>query len=245
MKARYLIRFDDICPTMSWSVWVRIEPLLDRYGIAPILAVVPDNQDPHLNVEAPRPDFWAWVRERQAAGWCIAVHGYRHLYETSNSGIMKINPRSEFAGLPRSVQREKLTRALEIFKENEVRADAWIAPGHSFDATTVSVLLELGVTTISDGFYRRPVQYLGAYWIPQQLWHFRRMPAGVWTVCLHCNPYGESELCRLRNWLAEYHEAITTVEEVKQQYAARPIGLADRLFSAAIPAMRAVRRLAS
>lgn len=243
VKARYPIRFDDICPTMNWSVWARIEPLLNEFGVTPILAVVPDNQDPHLNVEPPRSDFWAWVRERQAAGWCIALHGYRHLYETSNSGIMKINPRSEFAGLPRPVQREKLMRALEIFKQNEVRADAWIAPGHSFDATTVSVLVELGVTTISDGFYLRPVQYLGAYWIPQQLWHFRPMLAGVWTVCLHSNPYGESEIRRLRDWLTAYRHAMTTVEQVKQQYAPRPLGLADRCFSAAIPAIRAVRRL--
>lgn len=243
MKAHYLLRFDDICPAMNWTVWADIEPILERHGISPIIAVVPDNQDPKLNVHAPHPDFWSWVRQRQAAGWCIALHGYRHLYETGNSGIMGINARSEFAGLPEVVQRGKLVRALEIFRDNGVRADAWIAPGHSFDAITVRLLKELGVDTISDGFFLRPVQYLDAYWIPQQLWHFRRMPGGVWTVCLHCNAYGEAEVAQLRGWLDQYAGHMTSVTEVKRMFPARPPNLADRCFARLLPATRSVRRL--
>lgn len=242
MSARYLIRFDDICPTMNWSVWASIEPLLAKYNVSPIVAVVPDNQDPKLKVHAPRPDFWAWVRERQAAGWCIALHGYQHLYETKDPGIMGINARSEFAGLSADVQRDKLVRALEIFRDNGVRADAWIAPGHSFDAVTVRLLLELGVDTISDGYFFRPVQFLDACWIPQQLWHFRPMPGGVWTVCLHCNAYGEAEIAQLRSWLAEYAETMTTVNEVKRTSPARQASWADRGFAALVPGVRAIRR---
>lgn len=242
MKGRYLLRFDDICPAMNWTAWTAIEPILERHGISPLIAVVPDNQDPKLNVHAPRPDFWSWVRERQAAGWCIALHGYRHLYETGNAGIMGINARSEFAGLAEAVQREKLVRALEIFRDNGVHADAWIAPGHSFDAVTVRLLKELGIDTISDGFFLRPVQYLDAYWIPQQLWHFRPMPGGVWTVCLHCNSYGEAEIAQLRRWLDQYAGRMISVSEVKRRYPARPPGLADRCFARLLPAARAFRR---
>jgi peptidoglycan/xylan/chitin deacetylase (PgdA/CDA1 family) len=191
------MRFDDVCPTMNWSVWERIEPLLHGNGIKPILAVVPDNRDPKLVVAAPRADFWDKVRAWQAEGWCIALHGYQHRYETREGGLMGINEYSEFAGLPEDVQREKLARALAIFAEQGVRADAWVAPAHSFDAVTVSLLLELGVETISDGFYYRPVRHLGAIWIPQQFWHFRPMPGGLWTVCLHCNGYGEAEIAGL------------------------------------------------
>ncbi len=46
MKARYLIRFDDICPTMNWTIWEQVEQVLRTYHVQPILAVVPDNQDP-------------------------------------------------------------------------------------------------------------------------------------------------------------------------------------------------------
>jgi peptidoglycan/xylan/chitin deacetylase (PgdA/CDA1 family) len=242
VTARYLLRFDDICPGMNWKVWAEIEPMLDRHGVKPLIAVVPDNRDPKLNVHAPRADFWPWVRDRQAAGWTIALHGYQHLYETRDAGIMRINAKSEFAGLPEDVQREKLVRGLGILRENGVRADAWIAPGHSFDATTVKLLLELGVNMISDGFFFRPVRHLGAYWIPQQLWHFRPMPGGIWTVCLHCNAYGEAEITQLRVWLKQYSDRMMSAEQVKQEYAGAPAGWADRSFAAIVPALRAIRR---
>jgi peptidoglycan/xylan/chitin deacetylase (PgdA/CDA1 family) len=242
MTARYLLRFDDICPTMNWSVWSAIEPMLLKHSVAPLLAVVPDNQHPKLKVQEPRPDFWDWVRERQAAGWCIALHGYQHLYVSENAGIMGINARSEFAGLPEAVQRDKLVKALEIFRNHGVRADAWIAPGHSFDEVTVRLLLELGVDTISDGFFLSPVQHLNAYWIPQQFWHFRPMPGGVWTVCLHCNAYGEAEIARLRDWLEEYSDRMLSVSETKRLHPPRPPNWADRGFAALIPGLRAIRR---
>jgi predicted deacetylase len=242
MKARYLPRFDDVCPTMNWSVWARIEPMLRAHDIKPILAVVPDNQDRKLMVAPPQPDFWARVRDWQAAGWCIALHGHQHRYETADGGLMRINAYSEFAGLPEVVQRAKLERALAQFRAEDVCADAWVAPAHAFDATTVRVLLEFGIDTISDGFYFRPVRRLGALWIPQQFWHFRRMPAGLWTVCLHINGYGEAEVERLRRWLDEYAGAMISLDAVRARGDARPPDVLDRGFAALLPALRVLRR---
>jgi peptidoglycan/xylan/chitin deacetylase (PgdA/CDA1 family) len=242
VTAHYLLRFDDICPTMNWSVWSRVEAILDEHGVLPIIAVVPDNQDSKLKVDAPRADFWAWVREKQARGWCIALHGYQHLYETADSGLLGINTRSEFAGLAADAQRNKLIRALEIFRTNGVKADAWIAPGHSFDATTVRLLVELGVDTISDGFFLRPVRHLDAYWIPQQFWHYRPMPSGLWTVCLHTNAYLDVEIDRLRNWLKVYGTRTISVAEIKRRYPARAPSFADRAFEVLIQVTRAIRR---
>ena len=242
MSARYLLRFDDICPGMNWDVWSAIEPVLMEHGVLPIIAVVPDNKDPKLNVRTARPDFWQWVRERQALGWCIALHGYQHLYETKDPGLLDVKARSEFAGLSEEAQRGKLQRALEIFRANGVRADAWVAPGHSFDATTVRVLLELGINTISDGYYPKPVQLLNAYWIPQQLWHFRPMPPGVWTVCLHCNAYSEQDIAQLRASLARYADRMISVPEISRLYPARPPGLLDLCMAAVVPRLQAIRR---
>jgi len=157
MHARYLVRFDDICPTMNWSLWASIEEVLHACGVQPILAVVPDNRDPKLQVEPPRPDFWGWVREKQTAGWSIALHGYQHLYETTDAGLLGINARSEFAGLPFERQREKLLRAVEVFHSHGIRPEAFVAPAHSFDQHTLLVLQELGITVISDGFFPTPV----------------------------------------------------------------------------------------
>src|SRR4051794_18231999 len=50
MVPRYLLRFDDICPTMNWPIWDRVEQTLIDQDIQPIVAVIPNNQDPALNV---------------------------------------------------------------------------------------------------------------------------------------------------------------------------------------------------
>src|SRR5579859_2230485 len=152
----YLIRFDDICPTMDWGIWNRIEPTLMARQIRPILAVVPDNRDPGLVVGPSANDFWDRVRQWQARKWSIALHGYQHRYVNRNPGMLKLGNKSEFAGLASDQQETKLRAALEKLRLEGVRADAWIAPGHSFDETTVRILLQFGVRVISDGFSLYP-----------------------------------------------------------------------------------------
>src|SRR6478672_6653645 len=98
MDAQYLIRFDDLCPTMNWQVWAEIETILLESRVSPILAVVPDNRDTALMVGPPRSDFWVEVRRWQQRGWTIGMHGYQHTYVTEEAGIVGIWPRSEFAG---------------------------------------------------------------------------------------------------------------------------------------------------
>ena len=60
---RYLLRFDDICPTMNWAIWDKVEEGLRRHDVRPILAVVPDNHDSKLRIDPPRADFWDRVRQ--------------------------------------------------------------------------------------------------------------------------------------------------------------------------------------
>ena len=62
MPARYLVRFDDFCPGMNWRVWGQVERILRQADVSPVLAVVPDNQDQHLNVHPAATDFWQQVR---------------------------------------------------------------------------------------------------------------------------------------------------------------------------------------
>ncbi|HJW34553.1 MAG TPA: DUF2334 domain-containing protein [Holophagaceae bacterium] len=183
---RYLVRVDDICPTMDWAIWDQMEALFLKYEIKPILAVVPDNQDPKLMVDPPLPEFWDRVRGWQARGWSIGLHGYQHLYVNTNPGLLNLNPQSEFAGLSLEAQQEKLRRGMEIFEREGVRVDAWVAPSHSFDLVTVAALQSLGIRIISDGFaawpYRDPD---GNTWVPQQFATMRPLPFGVWTCCHH------------------------------------------------------------
>jgi predicted deacetylase len=155
-NAHYLLRFDDICPTMNWRVWAEIESILLERELKPILAVVPDNQDPVLQVDPPVGDFWERVRAWQDRGWPIALHGFQHRYVSRNAGLVAIRKKSEFAGLPAGEQQEKLRRAVEIFGREGIMPRVWIAPGNTFDATTIALLPQFGIRIICDGYFRFP-----------------------------------------------------------------------------------------
>ncbi|OFZ82434.1 MAG: hypothetical protein A2583_03790 [Bdellovibrionales bacterium RIFOXYD1_FULL_53_11] len=212
--AKYLIRFDDICPSMNWKVWDEIEKTLDVYGVKPLLAVIPDNRDPSLQFENPRAAFWNDVKKWQDKGYSIALHGYQHLYETRNPGILGIQERSEFAGLSAESQREKISSALRIFQQHGIRPDCWIAPAHSFDRQTVEVLLELGISRISDGFALFPYRDAsGMTYVPQQLWRFRKMPFGLWAVCLDHNGWDAGGLSEFRKNISAYVKQLASFDE--------------------------------
>src|SRR3954454_5834199 len=104
MHARYLLRFDDFCPTMNWAMWRAIEDILIDAHINPILAVIPANQDSKLHIQPPHKMFWDEVRKWQFRGWTIGLHGYRHLYDSGDSGLIGKNRYSEFAGVCREEQ---------------------------------------------------------------------------------------------------------------------------------------------
>jgi len=231
-NTQYLLRFDDICPTMNWRVWTVIETALVRRGIKPLLAVVPDNHDPVLQVDAPAADFWDRVRAWQEWGWTIALHGFQHRYVTRNAGIVAVRKKSEFAGLPAVEQQEKLLRGVEMLEREGISPRVWIAPGNTFDDTTVALLPKIGIRIICDGYFRfpylRPLASLDGErtmekgwmtWVPQQLYYFRPAPPGVWTVCYHHNEWTESQIGKFREDVDNYGANIASLEEVLEKSA--------------------------
>lgn len=232
MRASYLLRFDDVSPMMNWAVWDRVEAALTGRGVRPLVSVVPDNRDEKIRFDEPRPDFWDRVRAWQARGWAIGIHGYQHRLVTGSRGLFGWDDRSEFAGLPLGEQERKISQALAIFERQGVTPDAWVAPNHSFDATTVAALRRAGVRVISDGFSLRPfVDPEGTLWVPQQLWWFRPRPFGVWTVCLHHNRWTERRLETFLKDLSAYIERLTDLSTIRQRYASRRPDVWDRWFS--------------
>jgi len=232
MPAQYLMRFDDICPTMNWDIWEKIEKTLVEEEIDPILAVVPDNKDKTLIVEEARPEFWDTVRSWQRRGWTIGMHGYQHTYVTDRAGLVGINNRSEFAGLDEQEQESKLNKALALFRQEEIIPEVWIAPGHSFDTITLRLLKKLKIEVVSDGFYLSAnTDPLGLIHIPQQLWRFRRLPVGLWTVCYHHNGWTNSSVDRFRSDLQRYRRQITSLPRVLTSYRTRKRNLSDALFA--------------
>jgi predicted deacetylase len=234
MAPNYIVRFDDICPTMNWEVWEQIEKILVDYQIFPIVAVVPDNKDKNLMVRSANSEFWKRVALWQARGWTIGVHGYQHLYVNHHSGLIAINRRSEFAGLAYNEQIAKLKKALKRFRQENISPEIWVSPAHSFDTTTLVGLKNLGLCLVSDGFYLFPnVDSLGITHIPQHLWKFRWLPFGLWTVCYHHNAWTRRELDRFESDICRYRKYITSVRRGLADYQPRNRNCFDRVVAAA------------
>ena len=230
MTAQYLLRFDDLCPTMDGARWQRFVPLLRRYGIRPILAVVPDNQDPDLRYLPPDAGFWDEMRAMQAEGATIGLHGYQHVCEAEGRGLVPVHRRTEFAGAPRECQREWIRAGLAILKSHGLDARIWVAPRHGIDRRTLWVLREEGIELISDGFARRPFRRGGITWIPQQLWGPVEKAQGLWTICIHANAAPDDAVGELEAFAARFAGQFTCVERVLAEWVIAERSVTDRMF---------------
>ena len=204
-----LIRFDDIHPEMNWEIWDEIVNICKEKNIKPIIAVIPNNKDESIVCSKPREQFWDEIKQLQNLGWGVALHGYEHLYTEELKGIVGLHNRSEFSGLSREIQNEKIYKAKQIFIENNIKPQLFIAPSHSFDETTIKVLLSLGIDVISDGFAIAPYRDANKMtWIPCQRWRFGFNMFGVWTICLHPNNWSKDDIDSFRINIEKYKSKI-------------------------------------
>ena len=165
MALKYILRLDDIAPNMHWENLSCLKSALKRTGVRPVAGVVPDNRDPYLLANPPCPtSFWDEIREMRDLGWEIAMHGYQHLPLTRDGGVLGLNDRSEFAGLPYEQQLDRLILGRRILEQHGLHTDVFIAPGHSFDASTIRALLESGDPTAArDGLCRLAARESSSY----------------------------------------------------------------------------------
>lgn len=231
--AQYLLRFDDLCPTMAAERWVLFENLIAEFGVQPILAVIPENRDPELAIANPAPDFWARMRSMEAAGAAIALHGYRHLCASSGRSLLPLHKLSEFAGVTEKTQRDWIQKSLEILRSHELNPRLWVAPRHGFDRRTLKALQAEGIFHIFDGFARVPYTRAGMTWIPQQLWAPAVKSGGVWTICIHSNNAGEEQVDELREFLRGHAGQFTSFDRVIAQFQLRPLDMRERFYEMA------------
>lgn len=243
MTTRYLIRFDDVVPTMAWSRFRVFDEIADELSLPYLIGVVPECRDPKLMVESARSDFWAWARARRKAGWTIAQHGYQHLYETEGRGLLGIGRKSEFAGLPYEVQFEKLSRGKVILQNEDVWEDVFMAPSHSFDAETLRALRDLNFTAITDGFGFYPYELCGLIAVPQLVARPLGFGIGVETICLHVNTMSDDAIKRIIDFIRTHHKLIISFREAKEVIPAFPPipSLLRSATSTALRLRRAVR----
>jgi predicted deacetylase len=194
---------------MNYENFSLIRSLFHKYQIKPIIGVIPNNEDIELKRQAGRESisqerFWSEIRElKQKHGWAIALHGYNHVYVTNDSGIFNINPCSEFAGLPLSLQEEKIRKGKAIFELNGLAIDAFMAPGHSMDWITVEALKKNDIFVVTDGYCAYPYERNGMLFVPQVWARPHKGLYGVDTTCFHINFWESHMFERLERFVQE------------------------------------------
>jgi predicted deacetylase len=241
--AEFLLRFDDLCPTHSRSGWAPFEALIREFALKPILAVVPDNRDPELEIDAPDPEFWARMRALEAGGAAIALHGYQHLCRSRGRSLIPLHRETEFAGVAAALQRQWIGAGLGILRAHGLNPRVWVAPRHGIDRATVAALRSEGIQAISDGLARMPFTRGGVTWLPQQLWEPVEKRRGLWTICLHPNTAGPGAAERLRAFLVGHGSRFTSLDAVLAQASPVPLGLMERTLACMAAGKIRLRRI--
>lgn len=192
--AQYILRLDDAAPHADWEKWERMEGLLDKYKTRPLVGIIPDCKDMKINKLGERKDFWEKVGIWKEKGWTIAMHGYDHVYITDDGGFNPVNHKSEFAGVPLEIQKEKIRKGVSIFREHGIEPKVFFAPSHTMDMNTIEALKqESKIRIISDTIANSSYRRWGMTFVPQQSGRMRKLPFKVVTFCCHPNMMDEKE----------------------------------------------------
>ena len=218
-KTRYLIRLDDACPYMDRAKWQRMEDILDKYCVKPLVGIIPANADPQTMIESEDAQFWDKAKLWQKKGWSLALHGYDHCY-ISDKGMKGLNPlweRSEFSGVAVEVQRKKMSNGIAILKEKGLVVKHFFAPSHTFDNNTIEALKsETDIRIVSDTIGRYPYRD-GVFWfIPQIFGHCVNIPIpGIYTFCFHPNTMTDTSFETLERFLKKHSNKFISFDEIE------------------------------
>ena len=223
------VRLDDITPDMDWEKFRRLEKILDENRIAPLLGIVPDNQDPNLMRDTKMSDFDKQIRTWEAKNWVFSMHGWKHIYTTKKGGVFPLNNFSEFAGISKERQREMIYDGKEKLQRMGVITNIFMAPAHSFDKNTLSVLKEAGFQYITDGFGSVPYEWKGLTFLPIAFQRSKDIEKkeGYTTLVFHTNTMTEQEFTDFENILKQHKNDFISYKEYlnipvkKQTFAGR------------------------
>lgn len=209
------VRLDDITPDMDWDRFRRLEKMLDENHIAPLIGVVPDNQDPNLMRNPAMSDFDKQIKIWENKNWVFAMHGWKHIYTTKKGGLFPLNNFSEYAGVSRDKQREMIFDGKEKLQKMGIHTNIFMAPAHSFDKHTLSLLKEAGFKYITDGFGDFPYEWKGLTFLPIA---FKRSKdinksEGYTTLVFHTNTMDEQEVADFAKILKEHKEDFISFKE--------------------------------
>jgi len=189
---RILIRIDDVCPTMNRSNFDYAIRRLKECGKTALLGVVPNCKDNELKIESDDNLFWQKMSLLQEDGFCIAMHGYEHVFDIEAPGLVNNGFKSEFAGHPYGVQFDKIRMGKLLLEKNGIHTDVFFAPAHSYDNTTLKALSANGFKYVSDGKSSKPYLKYGIKCIPCRSGGISSMRFGNYHVAvIHTHEWGK------------------------------------------------------
>ncbi len=216
----FIIRLDDACPTMNHENWARMEELLDRYGVKPIVGVIPECRDTAEDFQHEcDPCFWEKVRQWQEKGWEISQHGLYHTFHDTPKGTRyfqkNIGDYTEFAGLPYEEQANMIKEGYQRLTAYGIQPTSFFAPAHTYDENTVKACKAVGYFRfISDGYALRVFQKKGMTFIPSTFDTPKKMPFGLYTFIYHPSKMESIGFEYLEDFLKKNQKHITNVEMV-------------------------------
>lgn len=214
--SRYIMRLDDASPKRNIENWNRMELLLDKYDIKPMIGVIPHNEDPSFAAFNVDNTFWHRVHQWENKGWTIAMHGYNHVYMTSNGGINPVNACSEFAGLQLDEQKRKIASGVKIMKGHGINPEVFFAPSHTFDKNTLVALKEeSNIKIISDTIAYDVYFEDDFFFVPQQSGRVRKLPFKTVTFCYHPDELRDLGFEILEKFLTSNKSKFIDFNEVK------------------------------
>lgn len=226
-KTSYFIRLDDASPYMDNIKWDRIMSILEKHKIRVLIGLIPDNKDCHTIKQTYNQSFWEKAKEWECDGHVIALHGYDHCYLSINGGINPIHNRSEFAGIPIEIQKEKIKKGYRILLNNGLSPIVFYAPSHTFDENTIKALTEeTPIRIISDTIALKSYKAYGVTFIPQQIGQFRYIPfSGNYTFCFHPNNMNDEDFKQFEYFISKnrskffnYNELLTIATDRKRNF---------------------------
>lgn len=234
----YLLRLDDASEYMDVEKWVKLETILDKYNIKPIFGVIPRNRDEDFAKRYTKnSSFWELAKKWKDKGWAPALHGYEHVFCSTQGGINPVNKKSEFAGVSLNEQREKVERGYSIMMEKGLEPKIFFAPAHTFDENTLIALRDkTGIRVISDTIANDVYFYNGFFFVPQQAGYVRKLPFKIATFCYHPNNMQIKDYERLENFLEKYSREFISFNDLKLKQKKR--SLYDNLLKNAYFAKR-------
>lgn len=234
---KYIIRLDDACPNMKKDNWERVEKLLDKYNIKPIVGIIPDCKDKEFEQYKIIENFWEdYALKWQQKDWIIAQHGLYHNLDE--------NIRTEYVGKNYEEQKDNLIQGNKILKKHNIHPICFFAPAHTFDDNTIKACADLQYFKfISDGVAIYPYNNNNMFFMPNIFdTPHKILPFGVYTFVLHPNNMKDNDYKYLEEFIIKNIDNFDiNLNQILERYKNRKVNILDKFILVLINTMRKIK----